>query len=297
MATLRKKDRGTKAYYYLAHTLRNKGKIEKKELYLGKSIPKNVEELKQRFLARVYKERWHPLLENIKETFGKELKNTPQSAIKEELRKFVIRFTYDTQRIEGSTLTLRETAQLLEGGITPAGKPLRDVKEAEAHKLIFEEAIKKKSDLSPSNVLHWHRKLFEATKLDIAGKIRSHQVAIAGSKFMPPFPAELYPLLREFFMWYEKHKSKMQPVELAALVHLKLVTIHPFADGNGRISRLMMNVVLYLKGYPMLNVPYEGRNSYYHALERAQTKKNETIFMQWFFKRYIKEYRRYITKK
>ncbi len=296
MVTLRKKNKGTKTYYYLAHTLRHKGKIEKKELYLGKSIPKNVEELKQGFLASVYKTRWYPLLESIKERFGKELRSTPLSAVKEELGKFAIRFTYDTQRIEGSTLTLRETAQLLEKGITPAGKPLRDVKEAEAHKLTFEEAIRTKKDISLSNVLHLHRKLFEATKLDIAGKIRSHQVAIAGSKFMPPFPAELYPLLRGFFAWYEKHKEKMQPVELAALVHLRFVTIHPFADGNGRISRLMMNLVLYRKGYLMLNIPYERRNSYYHALERAQTTKNEAIFVQWFFKRYIKEYRQYVTK-
>ncbi len=293
MVTIRKKNKGTKTYYYLAHTLRHNGKIEKKEFYLGKSIPKNVEELKQRFLATVYRERWYPLLESIKERFSKELRGTPPSAAQEELEKFVIRFTYDTQRIEGSTLTLRETAQLLEEGITPSGKPLRDVKEAESHKLIFEEAIRTKDDLSLSNVLHWHRKLFEATKPDIAGKIRSHQVAIAGSKFMPPFPAELYTLLREFFEWHKKHKARMHPVELAALVHLRFVTIHPFSDGNGRISRLMMNVVLYLNGYPMLNIPYEGRNSYYHALERAQTTKNEAIFAQWFFKRYIKEYRRY----
>jgi Fic family protein len=141
--------------------------------------------------------------------------------------------------------------------------------------------------------LYWHKKLFESTKSDIAGKVRQHQVAIAGSKFMPPFPAEIYPLLREFFRWYNKNKNKLHPVELAALVHFNFVTIHPFTDGNGRISRLMMNFVLRKHEFPLLNIQYENRTSYYNALERAQIKKQDNIFVQWFFRRYIKEYERY----
>lgn len=73
---------------------------------------------------------------------------------------------------------------------------------------------------------------------------------IAGSKFTPPFPAEIYPLIMDFFKWYRKNKDKTHPVELAALTHLKLVTIHPFAYGNGRISRLIMNFVLNKHGFP-----------------------------------------------
>ena len=85
----------------------------------------------------------------------------------------------------------------------------------------------------------------------------------------------------------------MHAVELAALVHLKLVTIHPFADGNGRISRLIMNFVLNKHGCPMLNIPYEKRAGYYGAPERYQIK-NEMIFLQWFFKRYMKENTKYL---
>jgi Fic family protein len=142
-----------------------------------------------------------------------------------------------------------------------------------------------KKDLSLQIVLYWHKKLFESTKSDIAGKIRQHQVTISGSKFVPPFPAEIYPLLRELFKWYDKNKSKnkLHPVALAALVHLKFVTIHPFTDGNGRISRLMMNFVLHKHAFP-----------YYNALERAQVKKQDNIFVQWFFRRYVKEHKRYL---
>ena len=154
--------------------------------------------------------------------------------------------------------------------------------------------LKTKKDLSLSLVLYWHKKLFDTTKPDLAGKIRQHQVAISGSTFMPPTPVEVYPLVREFFRWYDKNKNKLHPVELAALVHLKFVTIHPFGDGNGRISRLLMNFVLHKHAYPLLNIHYKGRNSYYNALERAQTKNMDFIFVQWFIKRYIKENNRYI---
>ena len=103
-------------------------------------------------------------------------------------------------------------------------------------------------------------------------------------------PAELDIELREFFEWYNKNKDKLNPVELAALVHLKFVSIHPFGDGNGRISRLMMNFVLQKHNYPMLDIPYEKRNSYYTALERSQIKRDNAPFLNWFFRRYLKEY-------
>jgi Fic family protein len=101
-------------------------------------------------------------------------------------------------------------------------------------------------------------------------------------------------MLRDFFGWYDKNKARLHPVELAALVHLKFVTIHPFADGNGRVSRLMMNFVLNRNGYPMLNIPYEGRNSYCGALERAQLRKRSDVFVLWFIKRYVKSYQEYL---
>ena len=294
MVTVRKREFGRQSYYYLEHTIRKNAKVEKKEKYLGKKLPKNIEKLKKEFLYEIYKERWHPILDRIRQRLSKERKNIPLSARKEEQEKFAIHFTYDTQRIEGSTLSLRETADLLERGITPKAKPIMDVKEAEAHKALFDEMLKTKKDLSLGLVLQWHKKLFQTTKTDIAGRIRKHQVAISGSKFMPPLPVEVYPLLKDFFKWYNKSKTKLHPVELGSLAHLKFVTIHPFADGNGRISRLLMNFVLNKHKYPLLNIHYEGRSSYYTALERAQIKKVEFIFTQWFVKKYIKEYQRYL---
>ena len=110
---------------------------------------------------------------------------------------------------------------------------------------------------------------------------------------MPPSPVEIQPLLRAFFRWYDRNKHSMHPVELAAGVHLRFVTIHPFADGNGRMSRMLMNFVLHQHGFPLLNIPYEGRRGYYNALERSQVKENDSTFIPWFFRRYLKEHSTY----
>lgn len=293
MVNIKKKIIGKQAYYYLEHSFRADGKVQKKEKYLGKEIPKDIEAIRKQFVSEIYKDNWFKQFDKIKENFSKEQRKIPFSAKEKEMQTFVTKFTYNTNRIEGSRLTLRETADLLEKGISPQ-KPIADIKETEAHKKVFYEMLSYKKDLSMQIVLYWHKKLFENTKSDIAGKIRTYQVEISGSKFIPPMPAELDFLLKEFFGWYNKNKDKLHPVELSALVHLKFVRIHPFSDGNGRISRLMMDFVLNKKGFPMLDIKYEKRNSYYNALERVHLKKNEAIFLNWFLRRYLKEYRKYI---
>lgn len=293
MVTIRKRKIKGNTYYYLEHNARKNGKITKKEIYLGSEIPRDIEKIKKDFIFEIYNENWLKKFNVIKENFSKEQKQTPISAKEKEIENFAIKFTYNTQKIEGSKLTLRETANLLEKGISPK-RPIRDIKEAELHKKIFNEMLKFEKDLSHQIILYWHKKLFSETKEDIAGKIRNHQVAISGSKFIPPSALELYFLLKDFFDWYNGNKNKLHPVELSALVHLKFVTMHPFSDGNGRISRLMMNFVLHKKGFPMLDISYENRNSYYTALERAQTKKDEKIFLSWFFKKYLKENKKFL---
>ena len=294
MPFIRKKTIGKEQYYYLEHSYRERGKVNKKEKYLGKSLPKNIDELKQGLMSEVYQERWFDKFDKIRTNFRIEAQNTPPSAREKELETFAIRFTYDTNRIEGSTLTLRETADLIEKGITPNARLFSDVKETQAHRNAFYVMLDYEKDLSFDMILYFHKILFENTKGDIAGIIRSHQVAISGSKFIPPFPAEIYPLLMEFFKWYRKNKNTLHPIELAAHIHLQLVTIHPFADGNGRFSRLMMNFSLHKNGCLMLNIPYEKRSGYYNALERSQIKKDNKIFLQWFFRRYLYEYKNYL---
>lgn len=295
MVSIRKKTIGGKNYYYLRSNTREGYRVHTTDKYLGNKIPKNIEAIKEEFIKSTEQLKWYKLLDQIKKEYDKEIKSMPKSIKKKQLDIFVTRFTYDTQRIEGSTLSLQETANLLEKGITPKNKPIPDVKEAEAHKKLFLDILSSKNDLSLNTIRDWHWNLFKETKPDIAGKLRKYQVGISGSKFKPPLPVEVFPMLQEFFKWYnnnKKHKGKkykIHPVELAGLVHLKFVTIHPFGDGNGRISRLMMNFILNKYQYPLLNISHNNRISYYNALERAQIMKDQHIFIKWFIKKYIKE--------
>jgi len=294
MVTIREKKIGEQTYYYLEHSIRDNKKIVKKEKYLGKEIPRDIERIKREFIIDLYKEKWFSNFEKIKKNYSHEQKIMPPSSREKQKQTFAVKFTYNTQRIEGSKLTLKETSNLLERGITPSEKPINDVIEAEQHNKVFYEMLEYKKDLSLQVVLYWHKKLFEKTKQDAAGKIRNYQVEISLSKFIPPMPAELDFLIKEFFDWYNNNKDKLNPVELAALVHLKFVTIHPFGDGNGRISRIMMSFVLHKYGYPMLDIPYAKRSSYYTALERSQIKKDTSVFINWFFKRYLKDFKNYL---
>ncbi len=294
MVRVRKRTIGSRTYFYLEHSVRVGGEVQKRERYLGRKLPRDLENAKREFLREIYRERWRPLLDAIRKGYAEDLRRTPASARERNLEAFGVRFTYNTQRIEGSTLTLRETANLLVHGVTPADRPLRDVKEAEAHRAVFHSLLRERKDLSRSLVLRWHHEMFRTTRPDIAGRMREHQVAISGSRFVPPPPVEVYPLLREFFRWYDRTKGQLHPVELAALVHLKFVTVHPFSDGNGRVARLLVNFVLHRRGFPMLDIPYEGRDSYYAALERAQTTDADEVFVRWFLRRYVRENRRFL---
>jgi Fic family protein len=289
MVSIKKKIIDEKAYYYIEHSYRKNGQVHKKEKYLGTKIPKNIEKLKEDLLLELYHEIWFKKFDIIKDNFSKRKKNIPKSIEEKDLEYFAIIFTYTTNKIEGSTLTYRETALLLEKGITPANRSIEDIKEAEQHREVFYDMLKYDKKISMSTLLYWHKKIFQYTKKNKAGKIRDYPVRISGSKHIPPTPIELDLLIREFFNWYNQNKNKVHPIQLAALAHFKFVSIHPFGDGNGRISRLLMNYVLNKNGYPMLIIDYTQRKSYYTALERSNITNDESIFTLWFFRRFLKE--------
>lgn len=287
MVNVVKRRKGNQDYYYLYHDSK-KGKRKQHEVYLGKVIPEDIEEQKKSFAMEIEREKWIPELEKIHINFKNEKKTIPKSIQTKNLESFSIKFTYNTQRIEGSTLTLKDTTLLLEYGLSPSNRLTNDIKETEIHQKLFLEVMNQKNDLSLALVKKWHKKLFAQTKPDLAGLLRDYDVRISQSKFIPPPHASVNLLVNGFFTWYNVNKKKLNPVELAALVHLKFVTIHPFGDGNGRTTRLMMNHVLNTYDYPLFDIDYNDRRSYYTALEKSQRKDDDLPFLQWFMKRYLK---------
>ena len=287
MVNVVKRRKGNQDYYYLYHDSK-KGKRKQHEVYLGKVIPEDIEEQKKSFAMEIEREKWIPELEKIYVNFKNEKKTIPKSIQEKNLKSFSVKFTYNTQRIEGSALTLKDTTFLLEYGLSPSNRPTNDIKETEMHQKLFLEVMNQKDVMSLALVKKWHKKLFQQTKPDIAGLLRDYDVRITQSKFIPPSHTSVNLLVSGFFTWYNVNKKKLNPVELAALAHLKFVTIHPFGDGNGRTTRLMMNHVLNTYDYPLMDIDYNDRRSYYTALEKSQRKDDDLPFLQWFMKRYLK---------
>jgi len=282
--------------YHLENSIRNSEQINTKTPCPSKKVPKNIEKLQDKYPGDQLQKEWYSLLSSLKKSYAEKIGLMPPCVREKEVRAFSTRFTYDTDKIEESKLTLSETATLLKKGIAPEGRrfwqwgitPLQDIREARAQEKLFYDVLNCKKDLSFRMVLDWHKKLFQTTKPHIAGKVRKHQISMFGSKFIPPSAVDIHSLLREFFRWYHGNQNRLHTVELAAVAHLKFVTIHPFVDGNGRIARLIMNFILHRNGYPMFNVPYESRRGYFIALERSQINKRDADFLQWFTKMYLR---------
>jgi len=279
MVTLVTRKRGNGKYYYLKHNSH--------ELYLGTEIPKNIDEQKKMFMMSLYHQDWYPKLKQIQKRFFQNRKKMPKSVLASELKDFAIVFTYHTQKIEGSNLTRLDTERLLRDGITPFNKPKSDMIEAELSEQVFFEMLKHQRQVSLDTIRYWHTQMFNKTKLELAGQIRDYDVYVHGSKTNFPSGDKVYYNLRDFFSWYNKMKSKINPVELAALAHLRFESIHPFGDGNGRVGRLLMNCILDEKNYPMLNISYAQRHLYYKALEKSNLEHDELFFLEWFMKTYI----------
>ncbi len=201
--------------------------------------------------------------------------------IREALR---IEFLYESNRIEGNTLTLRETQMVISEGITISGKSLREHLEAINHQeaiLFVEDMLERKISLNSSVLKQIHALVLYGIDRENAGRYRRVPVMIAGSQHVPPQPYLLEPLMDDYFIFYEKNKSELHPVVLAAEMHERLVSIHPFIDGNGRTSRLVMNLILLQHGFPLAIIggDYDSRIAYYNALELTSTEEEKTSFI------------------
>ena len=197
-----------------------------------------------------------------------------------------LEYTFESNRIEGNTMTLRETDLVINEGLTISGKSMREHLETINHQeaiAYIKDLMKRNTHLNEREVLCIHNLILRGINPDDAGKYRKVQVMIKGSSHLPPQPFMVAKEMEDFFIWYETNKKRLHPVILAAELHERLVTIHPFIDGNGRSSRLVMNLILLQHGYVIANIKgdYDNRMQYYNALEVAQTKNKKDDFLMF----------------
>ena len=272
-----KRSKGRRLYYYLQHSYRENKKVITKELYLGKTIPKDIHESIGR-LRNEAKKDLYIKLEEIKKSFQREYNKFPKSIKDKEKKQIAIVFTYNTNAIEGSTITLAETREIIEKNIAP-NKSLSDIKETELHSKVFLDMLNKKEKISINLLLKWHYNLFNETKQDISGKFRDYSVRVGN--YIAPDWQEVNRLMNKLINFI--NKSKLNAVELAAISHFRFESIHPFGDGNGRVGRLLMNHILWYNKYPILIIENKKRMQYYKALQGG-----EEAFLKHFLRLYLK---------
>jgi len=206
------------------------------------------------------------------------LRLLPVDKVKKLREQFAVEMTYNSNAIEGNSLTLKETFFVISEGITIKGKPLKDHLEAKDHQealgYLYDLADQKKqSDILEMTIRNLQKLVVKETASDIAGSYRTGNVIIGGASHCPPDAFEVPNLMRNAVNWINANEGKMHPVEFAALAHHKIVYIHPFFDGNGRTARLLMDLLLMRAGFPLAVVLKNDRKKYYQTLEQADKEK------------------------
>lgn len=210
----------------------------------------------------------------------------PANTLRTLREAMLVEWTYNSNAIEGNTLTLSETKVVLEG-ITVGGKSLQEHLEVVNHReaiLYLEELVRKNAELSEWDIKNIHRLILKSIDDANAGVYRSENVVISGAKHRPPqhylVPEQMENLLKEYYgKWQGFH-----PIERAALLHGEFVKIHPFVDGNGRTARLLLNLELMQAGFPPVIIKKELRSQYYDYLDEAHTASNYSNFVNFIAK-------------
>lgn len=286
MAYLEKIERNDKTYYYVTKNFRISNKKWKKiRKYVGDKSPskKQIKEaaeeieseaLKKGFMKPVSKHKYLSddeveKLQDLKEVFNKwygKLSTVEQKKYEED---FIVRFTYNSNAIEGNRLSLRETSMILTEDIIPVGVTPNDYNEAINSKDCYEFIKEYKGEFNQKFLLKIHEIITNNTNCEIIGNYRNHDVRISGSEWIPPSHKNVKEEMRKVFQWYYSAKKKLHPVELGAILHNKLVQIHPFADGNGRTSRVVINLMLMKNKFPMFYIEVRDKIKYYKVVEEG----------------------------
>ena len=220
-----------------------------------------------------------------------------ENILKQIKAYFKISFTYTSNAIEGNTLSLSETKIIIEDGITIGGKPVKDhlevIGQANAYDLLFDIAQNEK-DITEQTILKLHHMLYNNIDEAKSGKYRECNVLITGSEYELPKHDKLSELMQEFCAEIPVKKENLHPVEFSAWLHERLVSIHPFIDGNGRTARLIMNLALLQAGYNIITIPPVVRNDYIFGLQEAQLKDNIQPFTNFISEMVLEAQKEYL---
>ena len=299
----RKTKNGVK--YYLAHSFREAGKVHKIRVYLGVNLKKKVLEERQERAKDLLKQQvmsFKIIRNPIDYAFTKRDKELIKSLktksrfkvfhlSEEDWKNFTALFTYDTNAIEGSTITQTEVSSILDSNTWPLNKPKEEISEAYGVARAIQYIRKSKVHISLKLMKDLHRITFASSK-NFAGKFREKGTEVGirdglGNIIHLGAPAtRVETLLQELVNWYSKNKNKLPAIVLAVVVHNQFEYIHPFEDGNGRVGRLLLNNILLKHRLPPVNISVKNRRQYYKTLQDFQKTGNIKPFVELVLKEY-----------
>ena len=293
MAYVERITSGKKTFYYLGKTIRlGPHQWKKIRIKLGTKKPTREEVAAQLHKLRLEEYRTHndkyidaeklEFIDDFKEAYNHFLQTVPKTTIEKEKADFLVRFTYNSNAIEGNRLTLRDTFMILKEKQIPSGALPKDYNEAINGRDAFEYLNKYNGKLTIIFIEKLNEILAKNTGVLYPGRIRFFPVKIEGTDFIPPDEKEVPRLLKELITFYYQNKRKIHSFVLACLIHTRFVEIHPFEDGNGRTGRALMNWVLMKAKYPKLYIPVKQREKYYRAIDYHNEKKYKESYNLFF---------------
>lgn len=229
------------------------------------------------------------------------LRPLPEEALKKIQDALDIEYTYESNRIEGNTLTLQETALIVNEGVTISGKSMREHLEVINHTeaiSYIKDIAKQDIEISERTIKEIHALILHGIDRENAGRYRTVPVMISGSTHIPPQPYLIEKQMEDFILRFKQmEKEKVHPVLIAAYLHDELVRIHPFIDGNGRTSRLLMNLYLLRHGYVIITLKgsNDAKVNYYKALEKSHTEQLPEDFQKLVIEAEIMALQKYLS--
>ncbi len=264
---------------YLVYNQRKDERWVKQSKFIGygKLSPRNVSKLKKEFEIELLSSREYMHLSKSQTLEVEKLRQAyfekTNVLSKEEFEQFEISYftelTYNSNSIEGNSLSLEETSLVINEGLVPKGKTLREIYEAKNHAQAISFLRSYTKDVDERLILKLHSTILNNISERFAGRYREGTVRIFGSDVRFPDAEKVPQLVLNLVYWYKEHKNEYHPFELAVIFSTKLVSIHPFVDGNGRISRLIMNFILQRNKFPWINVYTKQRAEYLQAVRKG----------------------------
>ncbi len=307
-----------KKYYYLAESFRlPDGRVKSIEKIIEKRAP--LKELKGKYsdffvnrkkeifsefalgkykTASIFNKLEFKKIEDIKIDYQRTIKSFSKSQLKDVLDRFIANFTYESNAIEGNSLTLKDVAIVMFEKRAIEGKDLREIYETRNSRPLMDLLVKKKFDVSEKDIIKMHKMLMN----DMDERTGYKQIPnyITGSSVKLTPPEKVKEEMGALIDWYEKAIERMHPIQASALFHGKFIKIHPFEDGNGRVGRFVSNAILINNDYPPFIIRKSQRDAYIKCMQdffNGYTENLERLFLRKYkdtYRKFFEEYLKYI---